>query len=61
MLGDGAGALVLESLEHVEERGAIDAVWAELVGFSCNNDANHLTRNELEGNMRCIQDLLKKS
>ena len=41
VLSDGAGVLVLESLEHAEKRGA--HIYAELVGFGMNSDAYHMT------------------
>lgn len=41
VLADGAGALVLESLEHAKSRGA--NILAELVGFGMSDDASHIT------------------
>ncbi len=41
VLSDGAGILVLESLEHAQARGA--NIYAELVGFAMNSDAYHIT------------------
>lgn len=41
VLGDGAGAMVLESYEHATARGA--TILAELVGFGMSDDANHIT------------------
>jgi 3-oxoacyl-[acyl-carrier-protein] synthase II len=41
VLSDGAGVLVLESLEHADARGA--NIYAELVGFAMNSDAYHMT------------------
>ncbi|MNV71626.1 3-oxoacyl-[acyl-carrier-protein] synthase 2 [compost metagenome] len=41
MLGEGAGTLVLESLEHAQARGA--RIHAELVGFASNSDGTHVT------------------
>ena len=41
VLSDGAGVVMLESLEHAESRGA--EIYAELIGFGMNSDAHHMT------------------
>jgi 3-oxoacyl-[acyl-carrier-protein] synthase II len=46
VIGEGAGMLVLESLDHALARGA--RIHAEIVGFGCNSDGSHVTRPEIE-------------
>jgi 3-oxoacyl-[acyl-carrier-protein] synthase II len=47
ILGDGAGIMILESLEHAQKRGA--TIYAELVGFGMSADAHHITAPHPEG------------
>jgi 3-oxoacyl-[acyl-carrier-protein] synthase II len=42
VIGEGAGALILEELEHAKTRGA--AIHAELVGYGTNSDGLHVTQ-----------------
>lgn len=58
VLGDGAGALVLESLDHAQARGA--TILAELVGFGMSDDASHITAPSEDGNgaKRAMQNAL---
>ncbi|MCF2847283.1 beta-ketoacyl-ACP synthase [Pseudoalteromonas sp. ACER1] len=46
VIGEGAGTLILEDYEHALARGA--TIYAELVGFGCNSDGQHVTQPTAE-------------
>lgn len=59
ILGEGAGILLLESLEHAQERGA--KIYAEVLGYGLSCDAYHMTHPLEEGVIKCMEKALKES
>jgi 3-oxoacyl-(acyl-carrier-protein) synthase len=59
VLGEGAAAMVLESEIRFSQRGA--SVLAEMVGYGCSSDAQHLTAPSVEGQVSAMADALRQA
>ncbi|HEX5413850.1 MAG TPA: beta-ketoacyl-ACP synthase II [Terriglobia bacterium] len=59
VIGEGAGVLLLEELDHALDRGA--TIYGELAGFGMSSDASHITQPSVDGPVRAIRMALDEA
>lgn len=59
VMGEGAGVLVLEELDHARRRGA--KIFAELAGYGMTSDASHITQPSVTGPARAMRQAMEEA
>ncbi len=59
ILGEGAAALILETLDHAQARGA--DIHAEIVGFGMSSDAHHIVQPTVDGPARAMSNAVQSA